>query len=215
MPVSSNVFASLPRAERFHVAARYFSAPLEALVAHVPRGKVADIGCGHGALLNLLSQAGGRDLWGVDPDARKIAWAQASVGKLAGVHLVESDTEGLLAQHAGTFDAVCVVDVLYLFPKTAWAHVLRTVHALLKPGGVLVLKEAEDDGGWKSAKCVWQERVMVQLLRRTHGTGAIVLATRASTQALLSENGFSVQHVESLAKGYTTPHVLFVASRTA
>jgi hypothetical protein len=43
------LFSSLPRAERFHVRARAFSAPLEALVDRVPTGAtVADVGCGMG-----------------------------------------------------------------------------------------------------------------------------------------------------------------------
>ena len=84
-------------------------------------------------------------------------------------------------------------------------------HALLRPGGRLVLKEAEDDGSWRVKKALWQEQLMVRLLRRTHSSGAVGFAPRATLEAAVRGAGFAIEEVVSLARGYSTPHLLIAA----
>jgi 2-polyprenyl-6-hydroxyphenyl methylase/3-demethylubiquinone-9 3-methyltransferase len=88
---------------------------------------------------------------------------------------------------------------------------LSACHRLLKKGGRLLLKEAEDDGGWRTRKALLQEQVMVRLLRRTRGSGGLGFSKRETTQALLERTGFSVVETLALSSGSTTPHGLFVA----
>ena len=208
------LFSSLPRAERFHVRARAFSAPLEAVASHVPSGPVtvADIGCGHGLLSALLALGdSARTVHGVDPDPRKVEWARRGLGALPNVRLEVGTVESLASREAGTFDAAVVCDVLYLLPEERWAGFLRTVRALLRPGGRFLLKEAEGNRSWKHYKCLAQEVVMVRLLGRTKAGGGLVLKPRAELEALLRDAGFRVQRTVELDRGYTTPHILYVA----
>ncbi len=204
-------FSSLPWRERLHLYLRYASAPLEVLAAHVPPGKVADIGCGHGALTALLA-APGRSVTALDVDPRKRDFARQSVGRLPGVRVFDGSLEELARAEGGSFDAVVVADVLYLLGPSVWVDFLQSLRALLKPGGVLVLKDAEDDGSWRYYKCLAQEQLMVRLLRRTASSGGLSFAPRAKVAAALAEAGFEVRETKSLAGGYTTPHVLFVAT---
>jgi 2-polyprenyl-6-hydroxyphenyl methylase/3-demethylubiquinone-9 3-methyltransferase len=209
-----DLFFALPRAERFHVRARAFSAPLEAVAAHVPPGPgtVADIGCGHGLLSALVALGdSARTVHGVDPDSRKIEWAQRALGTLPNVRAEVGTVEALASRSAGTFDAAMVCDVLYLFPEAQWPAFLRTVRSLLRPGGRFLLKEAEGDHSWKHFKCLAQEVVMVRLLGRTKAGGGLVLKPRAEVEALLREAGFEVRQTVPLGRGYTTPHILYVA----
>ncbi|MCP3098764.1 class I SAM-dependent methyltransferase [Myxococcus sp. K15C18031901] len=206
-------YAGLPAAERFHVHARASSAPLLSVVERAPRGVVADIGCGHGLLSALLAlEAPERAVHGVDPDPRKVAWARRALGGLPNVHLSEGTVETTLAPALpGACDAAVVCDVLYLLPEPRWPDFLRTVRGLLKPGGRFLLKEVEGDGSWKHRKALAQEWVMVSLLGRTRASGGMVLKPRAAMTALLSGAGFDVREVVDLGRGYTTPHVLYVA----
>jgi hypothetical protein len=106
---------------------------------------------------------------------------------------------------------VLVADVLYLLAPSVWGEFLAAARKLLKPGGTLVLKEAEDDGSWRARKALWQERLMVMLLKRTHSSGAIGFAPRAALAAALTAAGFVIDETASYARGYSTPHILFTA----
>ncbi len=206
-----DIFSALPFKERLFVRARLFSAPLAVLAERCPAGRVLDIGCGHGALIALLASEPGRTVLGIDPDPRKIAWAKAGPGRLANVSLRQATVDDLLPDLEGHFDAVAVADVLYLLPTEAWGNFADGCRRVLKPGGLLLLKEAEGNRSWKHFKCLAQEQVMVRLLRRTHGSGGLTLQPRRFTEQLLADRGFAVKEVVDLSAGYTTPHVLYVA----
>lgn len=211
------LFTALPLGERFHVHARAFSAPLEAVASRVPPGgRVADVGCGHGLLTALLALGDSRrDVHGVDPDPRKIEWALQGPGRLPNVKLEVGTVESLGEALPGHFDAVVVCDVLYLLPLERWPHFLRGARRLLRPGGRLLLKEAEGDGSWKHRKCLAQEVVMVKLLGRTKAGGALVLQPREAMEALLRQEGFTPRATVALGEGYSTPHILYVAEASA
>lgn len=206
------IFDALPLKERLFVRARLASAPLHELAARARGETLVDVGCGHGALIALLAVGHPeRHVVGIDPDARKIAWARRSVGRCGNVELVACTIETLAAERPGAFDTVLVADVLYLLPAAQWTPFLRAAHALLRAGGRLVLKEAEDDGSWRVRKALWQERLMVGLLRRTRSSGAVGFAPRSVLAEAVRRAGFTVEETVALARGYTTPHVLFNA----
>ena len=207
-------FTALPVPERLFVAGRMLSAPLAQVASRVPAGRVLDIGCGHGALVSLMANGrGDRQVLGIDPDPRKIAWARASVGALANVELRVATVDALEPELASSFDAVVVADVLYLLPLDQWEPFLATVVRLLRPGGLLLLKEAEADGSWRHLKCLLQEWLMVRVLHRTHTSGGLHLQPRAFTEQLLRTVGLEDVRSISLRRGYTTPHVMFEARR--
>lgn len=212
MTVPLEPFQGLPAKERFHVRARAFSAPMEAVAARVPEGFVIDVGCGHGVFTAALAIGHpGRRVLGVDPDERKITWARQALGALPNVELRVARIEDLSPELDGAADAVAVLDVMYLLPVDAWPAFLGACRQLLKPSGVLVLKEVEENRSWKYFKALAQEKVMVTLLGRTQSSGGLQLKPRAYMEGLLRDQGFSLVETVDLSKGYTTPHVLFVA----
>jgi 2-polyprenyl-3-methyl-5-hydroxy-6-metoxy-1,4-benzoquinol methylase len=205
-------FSSLPLAERLFVRARLFSAPLEAMAARASGTRLVDVGCGHGVLTALLAVGfPDRTVTGIDPDARKIDWARRSIGRFPNVRLEATTVDELAVKTKGAFDTVFVADVLYLLPPTRWPGFLSACRALLAPKGRLVLKEAEDDGSWRAKKTLLQEQLMVRVLGRTHESGAVGFEPLESLMRALEETGFSVRESLPMTRGYTTPHVLFVA----
>ena len=211
---SLKVFAGLPLRERLFVRGRLATAPLEALAARAQGQRLLDVGCGHGVLVALLAAGSpARRVVGIDPDERKIEWARASVGRLPNVELRACTIEVLAAERPGEFDTVLVADVLYLLAAAAWRPFLAAACALLRPGGRLVLKEAEDDGSWRVRKALFQEQLMVRMLRRTHSSGAVGFAPRATLEEAVRAASFVIEDVVPLARGYSTPHLMIVARR--
>jgi 2-polyprenyl-6-hydroxyphenyl methylase/3-demethylubiquinone-9 3-methyltransferase len=208
------VFEALPAQERWFVRGRVFTAPLAEIAARTPPGRILDLGCGHGALTALLIVGrDDREVTGVDPDPRKIDSAKASVGRLPGVHLRVGTADALVPEHDAAFDAVVIADVLYVVPSERWEAFLTTAFRLLKPGGLLLLHEAEADRSWRHLKWMLQEILMVRIFRRTRSSGGLQVKPRSFTEAVLRRVGFDRIRSTTMSAGYTTPHLLIEAHR--
>jgi len=209
---SLKAFASLPAKERWFCRARLALAPLERVAARASGTALLDVGCGHGVLAALLlHEHPERRVVGIDPDARKIAWAKESVGKNPNAEFRAVTIETLAAERPASFDCVIIADVLCLIARSTWPSFLDAAFRLVRPGGRLLLKDAENDGSWRAVKALWQERLMVHVLRRTVSTGGIGFATRDELAAHVTRAGFLLDDIVSQARGYTAPHVLLTA----
>ena len=209
---SLKVFDTLPARERWFCRARLELAPLERVAEQASGNDILDVGCGHGVLAALLLHGHPeRRVVGIDPDVRKIEWANASVGKNASAEFHAVTIEELASQRPASFDCVIIADVLCLIAREVWPPFLDAARRLLRPGGQLLLKDAENDGSWRAIKALWQERLMVHVLRRTVSTGGIGFATRDELAGYVTRAGFAIDDITSYARGYTAPHVLLVA----
>jgi 2-polyprenyl-6-hydroxyphenyl methylase/3-demethylubiquinone-9 3-methyltransferase len=205
------LYRGLPAPIRLHTRLRSWTCPLDRLVERAPpAGRLLEVGCGHGLFANAAALAHpGLDVLGVDPDARKIHWAEATVGGRRNIRFRGGDLAGVAERG---FDAVAVIDVLYLVPRSAWPTFLTGLRERLRPGGRLLLKEVEPRPRWKFYRCVAQETMSVRLLGITHGA-AFTFADRALMEGLLREAGFEGTAATGLGRGYLTPHVLYEAAR--
>ncbi|MEO5370974.1 MAG: class I SAM-dependent methyltransferase [Magnetococcus sp. DMHC-1] len=94
-----------------------------------------DVGCGTGKVLELLSGFG--DALGCDFSAESMVFCHARGFR----RLARASAEYLPFRKASV-DVVCLLDVLYHQGIRDDVQVLKDVHALLAPGGVLILTDS-------------------------------------------------------------------------
>jgi 2-polyprenyl-3-methyl-5-hydroxy-6-metoxy-1,4-benzoquinol methylase len=168
-----SLFDHAPKRDRLHVRGRFRTCPVAVIDGAVPRaGRVLEVGCGHGLVSAYLALSSTeREVTGVDIDARKIAVAShaQSHADHATVHLsFEHADAGVLPD--GEWDAIVIVDVLYLLDRPAEQALLTACVARLAAGGVLVVKETDVVPRWKHWFAKAQELVATKMLRITAGS---------------------------------------------
>lgn len=183
---------------------------MAAVAERVPRsGTILEVGCGHGLFTNYLADtAPQRHVAGVDIDARKIDLARTTIGVADRVRF-DTIADGELP--AGPFDAVVIVDVLYLFTPAQRDDMLAAAAGRLAPGGVLVVKEVGTEPRWKATVAAVQERLATGVMGITEGQhqgfeSAHALASRVQA------TGLSVT-TWPIDAGRLHPHVLVVGRR--
>jgi SAM-dependent methyltransferase len=113
--------------------ARYKQRALERVVGRGFAGPVLDFGCGIGALTALLAESFG-SVDGYDPSRESLSLARARVPSARFFDRIDA----LPARHYG---AVVLANVLHHVPPAGRRGLVRTVAALLAPGGTLVVFE--------------------------------------------------------------------------
>jgi 2-polyprenyl-3-methyl-5-hydroxy-6-metoxy-1,4-benzoquinol methylase len=197
-----------PLGIRGFVLARHLLAPLARVLAAVPpAGRVLDVGCGHGLFANALAIGSpSRQVLGVDPSGAKIAVARASSAGLPNVRY----TQGTVQQiDEDGFDAITILDVLYLLPIEEKLAVLRACRERIAPDGVLILKANDTRPPWKYRVARLQEQAMTGL-GLTLGHGELYFLSREQNANLLELAGFQPRFVD-LNTWLPYPHVMFVS----
>ena len=165
-------YAEQCAAVRVHARVRWFSAPFPAIASALPdTGRVLEIGCGHG-LFSVYAALGSsaRAVHGVDIDRDKIAVARMVADRVAGDLEFDLAPSGSIAP--GPWDAIVVVDMLYLLPAAQQRRLLTEAAGELAPGGRLVIKEMGRTPRWKAAWNTTQETLAVSVLGITERASA-------------------------------------------
>lgn len=201
------LYRGAPVTARAHVRVRWTTCPMQAVAAAVPtQGRVLEVGCGHGLLANYLAlESPARRVHGIDVDGPKIE-AAGRAGAMSGA------TFSVLAPGRlpdGPWDAVVIVDVLYLLAEHDQRRLLSACAAALGPGGVLVVKEMSPSPRWKAAWNRAQETVAVRVLGITEGEGGFTFLPPDQLAGWMADDGLAVTH-RPLHKGYPHPHHLVV-----
>lgn len=130
---------------QYEMRVKSFSKVLKKLGSRIPPvgSKVLDVGAAGGAFLEAATRHG-YDAWGLEP-----SWFRVSRGKERGLQI----EQGVIENHSfapESFDMVTLWDVIEHMPDPLDS--LRRVHALLKPGGTLLLNFPDID--------TWQARLV-------------------------------------------------------
>jgi 2-polyprenyl-3-methyl-5-hydroxy-6-metoxy-1,4-benzoquinol methylase len=204
-------YAALGRGDRFHVAVRWRSCPFRAVEAQVPAsGRVLDVGCGHGLFpLYLAARSPDRQVVGVDVDAAKLVSARrAAEAASLDVDFAEAPGGEL---PAGPWDAVTIVDVLYLLGQDRALDLVTRAAAALAPGGVLAVKEIDVRPRWKYELARAQEVVSTRVTRITEGEGVAFVPPEFIVGAMKAAGLTVARH--PLDRGSIHPHLLITGRR--
>lgn len=208
------LYRDVPAAAQGHVKVRWLTCPFSAVASAIPRaGRILEIGCGHGVFSAYLAlTAPDRQVTGVDIAPDKIAAARQA-GRRARQRGAQLDF-GLTAPGelpAGPWDAIAIVDVLYLLEPALQRELLEHAARLLAPGGVLAVKEMALQPEWKLGWCAFQELLAVRVLRITTGATLRFVAP-AEMAGWLEGRGLRTER-HPLHAGYLHPHHLVLARR--
>jgi SAM-dependent methyltransferase len=185
--------------------------------------RILDLGCGQGLLAAWLRAAGQcyeRGTWprawppapgpqairGIELMAREVARARCALGP--GCDVVQAD---IRSAAFGSADAVVILDVLHYIPAQSQREVLQRVRAALPPGGLLLLRVGDADGGLRFRFAQWVDQVI--MVARGHRPAALHCRSIEQWRELLCECGFD-SRAEPMSHGTPFANVLLIAHAT-
>jgi SAM-dependent methyltransferase len=204
LAILRRAYARAPLRDRLHAYGRFLSCPFLGVLARLPPGsRLLDVGAGHGTLSLLAAELDAAEVVALEPDRRKLF----ATFRHPRVRFVA----GYLDAIGGTFDAAALLDVLYRFPIGEWDALLAALHAKLRQGGLLLIKDLDPGHRWKQRWNRTQELV-ADRLGLTLGE-AFSYESRAQVLARLARTGFVDGEAVDLGAWYPHAHVLYVARR--
>ncbi len=162
--------ATAAERSRFHyVRTKLLGDPVARLVADLEGeargalGEVFDIGTGRGQLPVLLVELGRASrARGVDWDEEKVQAGRraAAAGDALAVELTQGDAR---TAEVAPADTVLLIDILHYFTLAEQDAILRRAAAAVRPGGRILVREADTERGLRSAVTLLEERIFTGL----------------------------------------------------
>lgn len=187
------------------------------------RARLVDLGCGRGLLFALLRKAQElheqgvwRSDWPPPPDKIELIGIDAHSKKLSAAREALSGAANIVERDVIHYcppscDVALLLDVLlYLEPRQQEGLIARTV-AALAPGGMLLIREADADAGWRFKLTRLGERLCAvtrgQWCRRYH------YRSIAEWRSLLEGHGLAVT-TQPMSAGTPFANVLLQTRKT-
>jgi 2-polyprenyl-3-methyl-5-hydroxy-6-metoxy-1,4-benzoquinol methylase len=208
-----SLYSDAPLLDRAHAMTRWATCPFDVVAAEVPSGgRVLDVGCGQGIFSLYLSlESAERSVLGVDVDERKVRIAQKAAERAARLGAsVRFATVAPTEVPPGPWEAVVVVDELYLAPPEAQQSLVSGWICALAPGGKLIVKETATE----APKMRWtrlQETLAVRVLSISKGEGLNFVPPDRIVEWMRTA-GLDV-HERRADRGRVHPHHLIVGRR--
>ncbi len=180
-----------------------------AVASLAPLGDVLDLGCGRGQLgVLLLESRAATTVRGCDWDDEKVAIANRAALGLSG-EFAKGDVR---TAHAEAADTVLLIDVLHYFDRDTQDALLIRAAGLVKPGGRLVLRDADTGRGWRSMMTRIEEGLFTAI-KFNRGERVLFRDVTRELVPLLEAQGMSCSVVPCWG-GTPFSNVLLLATRT-
>jgi SAM-dependent methyltransferase len=186
-------------------------------------GTLLDLGCGRGVLLVLLAAAKEQfqrgewpASWPAPPMRLGMRGVELRKEFVEAARLALQGKAGVEQNDIRKIDlppcaAIVMLDVLYHLNDSEQTRILEAAARALQPGGVLVVREADANGGLAFQLTHWGDRFATAL--RGGFLGEREYRGASQWTALLQALGLSVS-AEPMSRGTPFANVLFVARRT-
>jgi SAM-dependent methyltransferase len=169
-----------------------------------PRSRVLDLGCGQGLLASLLLAADSRcQVRGVE-----LMPADAQRARTALQDAAEIVCGDIRHEDFGKADVAVILDVLHYIDYADQDQVLQRLRTALQPGGLLLLRVGDADGGLPFRLSNWVDRVVTGV--RGHRLGRLYCRPLTQWRLALQSLGFLVE-VIPLSHGTPFANVLLKA----
>lgn len=191
----------------------------------LPRpGRLVDLGCGRGILMATLAAVADADLAepgsptavpdmemiGIELRSSLVRTARIALGGRRLRPPIEIRRGDLARCEVPRCDTAVLLDVLHYLPRAAQENLLRRIAASLRAGGVLLVREADADAGWRFAATKGAERLTAVL--RGHFLQRFRYRGRDEWEALLRGAGLAVDS-RPMSAGTPYGNVLLVARK--
>lgn len=185
-------------------------------------GRLLDLGCGRGLLFALLTTAREQaeegaypkdwappphlDLHGIEGNPKIAKVAQQSLGPAA--HVDAADLRDVTTIPSAK--VILLLDVLHYLPATAQEDLLARIAIALEPGGLLLIRDADADGGWRFTATRIQERTSA--LARGHWRQRFHYRSQKEWMEMLERRGLTAT-AEPMAQGTPYSNVLIAGRK--
>jgi ubiquinone/menaquinone biosynthesis C-methylase UbiE len=148
-----SLFADAPLSTRCFIWLRWTMTPYARMASAFPsRGRILDLGSGHGLLAIMLSNSSSaREIIGIDHDPGRVRLAGLAMARSANgsrSRFEVGDLETALSRFADrSLAGIAMIDVLHYFDPEAQTALLQHAKRVLEVGGVLVVREVDSEGG--------------------------------------------------------------------
>jgi len=178
---------------RLFLAARWWLTPYSRMSAYLPlQGKMVDLGCGHGLFsIAAATQASDRQIIALDHDAERIQLATDATSDLTQIQWSRGDLIDLPSQHSG-LSGIAMIDVMHYFEPHHQINLLKTAYHRLGPGGVLLIREVNPNGGFVSQWNRWYEKLATQIGFTQAKKQALSFRARGDWEETIQSAGFQV-----------------------
>jgi len=173
------------------------------------KGKILDVGCGHGIFSRMLATSGPqRKILGIDPSSKKIALAQTTTNPKN----LSFKTTYLQNIREKNFQSIIIIDVLYLLPPEEKKQMLKISKKLLDPKGKLIIKLEVTKPRWLLLILEIEEKIMVKLIKYTFSNHSqFYYMDVEEYKKILLELGFKIKLEKTLKSLIPYQHPLIVA----
>ncbi len=182
---------------------------LEEIGQYLPDcGDVLDLGCGFG-LFSLFYAMTKPDLQivAVDLDPGRVAAATTSAEYLELTNVAYEASDVTTWTSERQFDAIYMLDLLHHLPQSRVRGFLATVAGLVRPGGIVIIKDVADRPRYKMLFTLLLDRLLV-------GMEPIHYWPPDELVTILSGLGFDVA-MHRMNDVLPYPHILYVCRRRA
>jgi SAM-dependent methyltransferase len=156
----TSLFAEAQLSTRCFIWLRWRLTPYLRIASVLPRrGRILDLGSGHGLLSLALSiDSDEREIIGIDHDAQRVRLAEGAISRHTSVskpRFAVGDLENSLATFAsGSLAGIAMIDLLHYFGPESQRALVEGAARALEPGGILAMREVDSEGG---AAAVWNK----------------------------------------------------------